>query len=200
MHRASVELITVIGAGVERYIADLAALRIAIFREYPYLYEGTLGYETDYLETYAASPDCVFVIARSEGRVVGVATGVPLIDEEHSFVEPLAAYGIAPASVFYYGESVLMPEFRSLGLELRFFDEREAYARRLGRFSRLAFCTVARAEDDPRRPADFRAQDRFWQRRGFRELPSLTTMYSWREIGEPVPTPKRMVFWLKELS
>ena len=35
------------------YMGDLAALRIEVFREFPYLYEGTLEYEQRYLKSYA---------------------------------------------------------------------------------------------------------------------------------------------------
>ena len=34
----------------------LAAQRIRVFREFPYLYDGDVGYEREYLATYVHSP------------------------------------------------------------------------------------------------------------------------------------------------
>ena len=34
------------GANIESVIDDLAGLRMAVFREFPYLYEGSLEYES----------------------------------------------------------------------------------------------------------------------------------------------------------
>src|SRR5690242_19351414 len=41
------------GAAIEGYLDVLAALRIRVFREYPYLYDGSLAYEQEYLASYA---------------------------------------------------------------------------------------------------------------------------------------------------
>ena len=40
---------------------DVAALRIAVFRDWPYLYDGTVEYERSYLESYRNSPAAVLV-------------------------------------------------------------------------------------------------------------------------------------------
>src|ERR1044071_5500516 len=66
------------GAAMERYLAALAALRIGVFREYPYLYEGSPAYEHEYLASYAGSPASLVVVACDGDRVVGAATALPL--------------------------------------------------------------------------------------------------------------------------
>lgn len=45
------------------HIADLARLRIEIFREFPYLYDGDRDYEQKYLATYLNCPQSVVVLA-----------------------------------------------------------------------------------------------------------------------------------------
>jgi hypothetical protein len=40
------------GADVGQVLDDLARLRIAVFRDWPYLYDGDLAYERRYLELY----------------------------------------------------------------------------------------------------------------------------------------------------
>jgi GNAT superfamily N-acetyltransferase len=200
MAQDALQVFTVTGAGIEPYIPDLARLRIEVFREYPYLYDGDLGYEARYLRTYSASPESLFVLVRDGDRVVGASTAVPMGHEEAAFQQPFVARGLDPAQVFYYGESVLSRGYRGRGLGGRFFDERERYARALGRFRHAVFCAVERAPGDPRRPAGYRPLDAFWQARGFRKIPDLTTTYAWKELGEDAASPKVMTFWRKELG
>jgi GNAT superfamily N-acetyltransferase len=196
---AALQVFTVTGAAIAPYLTDVARLRIEVFREYPYLYDGDLDYEARYLHTYAASPASLFVLVRDRDRIVGASTAVPMAHEEAAFRQPFADRGLDPAAIFYYGESVIARAHRGRGLGGRFFDEREAHARALG-FRHAVFCAVERPPDDPRRPADYRPLDPFWQRRGFRKMPELTTAYVWKELGEDAAAPKPMTFWRKELG
>jgi hypothetical protein len=68
---------TFTGAEVEPWLHAVAALRIAVFREWPYLYDGDLDYEARYLATYAASAASLFVLAFEHDKVVGASTGIP---------------------------------------------------------------------------------------------------------------------------
>ena len=43
------------GDALEAALDGVAALRIAVFRDWPYLYDGTLDYEREYLQTYRTS-------------------------------------------------------------------------------------------------------------------------------------------------
>lgn len=187
------------GAAVEPYLADLAALRIEVFREYPYLYRGELDYESRYLRSYAASPRSVVVIARDGAEVVGAATAMPLEQHSEAVAPVLAAAGIAPSDVYYFGESVLRASYRGQGIGHAFFDGREAAAREYG-FRIAAFCAVERAQNHPRKPADYAPHDAFWSKRGFSKRPDIVTEFAWRDLDDPRETNKRMVFWLKELS
>ena len=40
-------------------VPDLARLRIGVFREFPYLYDGSLDYERDYLADYASTEGAI---------------------------------------------------------------------------------------------------------------------------------------------
>jgi len=126
----AIEVISCAGEAVAPYVDDLARLRIAVFREYPYLYEGDAAYEQRYLTAYARSPRSVFVLALDGGKVVGASTGLPLSDDGEAFHQPFLERGIPLEEVFYFGESVLLREYRGQGIGHRFFDEREAHAAR----------------------------------------------------------------------
>ncbi|MCJ8052401.1 GNAT family N-acetyltransferase [Shinella curvata] len=185
------------GEAVTPYIADLAQLRTTVFRAFPYLYEGSEDYEASYLATYAQSPESLFVLALDGETIVGASTGVPMTDASDVFKVPFVAAGIDPEKVFYFGESVLLSTYRGRGLGVRFFEEREAYARRLGRFDWCAFCAVERPSDHPLRPADYAPLDEFWGKRGYAHRADLRTMLAWQDIGETDETEKPMSFWLK---
>ena len=52
------------GRDIEPHIDEVARLRIAVFRDFPYLYDGTVEYEADYLSTYVRSADSLCVLVR----------------------------------------------------------------------------------------------------------------------------------------
>ncbi|SFR41775.1 hypothetical protein SAMN05216203_0117 [Marinobacter daqiaonensis] len=60
----SVHITALSGQEVLPYLDDLARLRIEVFRAFPYLYDGDMGYERRYLATYADSPESFFVLAQ----------------------------------------------------------------------------------------------------------------------------------------
>lgn len=193
----SITIQTVSGEQVLPWLDAVAALRIEVFRDYPYLYDGELDYERRYLAAYAKSPGSLFVLALDGDRLVGASTGIPLADAETEFQAPFREQGIALDQVFYFGESVLQHAYRSHGIGHRFFDEREAFARQLGK-TITAFCAVERPDNHPLKPADYTPLDRFWQARGYTKQPAMCTLYHWQDINEPAATDKPMIFWFKE--
>jgi len=189
-----------VGDAIAPHVSALAELRIRVFREWPYLYDGDLHYEARYLETYSRSPESLFVLVLDGERVVGASTGLPMADETEEFKRPFLSQGYDPERIFYFGESVLLPEYRGRGLGVRFFTEREDYARGLKRFAHAAFCGVQRPLDHPRRPADYVPLDAFWTRRGYVKHPELETTYTWKDLDDTEQSPKPMTFWLKSLE
>ncbi|MDW8479158.1 MAG: GNAT family N-acetyltransferase [Xanthomonadales bacterium] len=187
------------GAAIRPWLNEVARLRIAVFREWPYLYDGDEGYEARYLEAYARSDDGVLVLVRAGGRVVGASTGLPLEDETEPFQAPFRAAGIPPGSVFYCGESVLDPRYRGRGIYRQLFAAREAHARALGRFEWIAFAAVERDPEDPRRPPDHRPLEPFWRRLGYEKRPELRMRLGWKEVSRPGEQENTLAFWLRRL-
>lgn len=185
------------GAAVTPYLGAVAALRSVVFRDWPYLYEGSAAYEAEYLATYARSPRSLFVLAFAGGTIVGASTAVPLADEVAAFQQPFVERGIAPGRVLYFGESVLLPGWRGRGLGHAFFDAREARARELG-LGTTAFCAVERDAHDPRRPAGHRDNDAFWRKRGYVRQDDMLCRLEWQEAGAPRPQMHTLRFWLRE--
>lgn len=194
--RDIVEILRLSGKLVEQYLEQVANLRIGVFREFPYLYDGSADYETDYLRVYAESPRSVFVLAIDDGKVVGASTGLPLTDADEAFQKPFVDAGIDPAAVYYFGESVLEKSYRGRGIGHRFFDEREAHAREHG-FTVTAFCAVERDADHPMKPEDYRSNDAFWIKRGYQKTPELAATLEWQQVDDAAEVLNTLIFWVK---
>ncbi len=187
------------GNEVAQYIPVVAQLRIKVFAEWPYLYDGNLEYEKNYLQTYSSSAGSVVVICKDNERVVGASTAIPLSHEEESFKEPMRAAGLNPDEIFYFGESVLLPEYRGQGVGVRFFEEREKHARTFSWCKAVCFCGVVRPSNHPRRPKDYVPLDAFWRKRGFAPLDGVFMTYTWKDHDEVKETKKSLQVWLKRL-
>jgi GNAT superfamily N-acetyltransferase len=185
------------GESLLPWLEGLGKLRIAVFHEYPYLYEGTLEYELDYLNTYVRSADSlVVIVADSEKKEVGATTCIPLRDEGPEFQAPFLKAGIPVDEVCYFGESILLPQYRGQGLGKEFFARRETHARNLG-FVYTAFCAVDRPENHPLKPLGYRPLNDFWLAQGYEKQPRMQATFVWKEIGEEVESPKTLTFWMK---
>ncbi len=181
------------------WIPELARLRIEVFRDFPYLYEGSLSYEKKYLQTYVESTQSVIVLALDGNKAVGASTGMPLSDETDEVIKPFKEAGFNIDEVFYFGESVLDNSYRGRGIGFRFFEEREAHAKELG-FKTASFCAIERREDHPLKPAGYKNLHGFWRNRGYEIRTDLKTEFSWQDIGEETESKKEMIFWLRNLE
>ncbi|MDO8882071.1 GNAT family N-acetyltransferase [Pseudotabrizicola sp.] len=186
------------GAELERHLDAVAGLRIAVFRDWPYLYDGSLAFERDYLQTYRESAQALLVGAFDGDRLVGASTSTPMEDHAAEFAAPLAGLGLPLTTILYGAESVVLPDYRGLGLGHRFFDLREDHARALGR-SHVAYCSVQRPEHHPARPTQYRTNDAFWLGRGYAPLPGVIAEFSWRDVGDADESKKPLQFWMREL-
>ena len=188
------------GNEIESVFDDLASLRIAVFRDYPYLYEGSVAYEKEYLSSYIKSDRSLLFAVYSDQKMVGATTCIPLPDETSAIRKPFEQEGYDINSIFYFGESILLPRFRGIGLGHRFFDEREQHARSFGTYKKACFFSVERGLNHPEKPIDYRPNDEFWRKRGYSKQPHLKSRMEWPDIGEVHDTPKTLVCWMRDLD
>ena len=193
-----IEIDVLTGQDITGHIPDLSRLRVEVFRDWPYLYDGDEASETEYLAGFAGCRDAVLVLARAGSRIVGASTGAALSDHHDQFGAPLAAAGIEVPATFYCAESVLLPDCRGQGLGHRFFDAREAHARARG-YRCACFCAVVRQQDHPARPEGARSLEPFWFSRGYEKLDGVIAHYPWKDIGESEETVKPMQFYMAKL-
>lgn len=186
------------GPDLEAALDGVAQLRITVFRDWPYLYDGSPEYEREYLATYRDNPGALLVGAFHDGQLIGASTSTPMEDHAPEFAAPFRDLGIAPEKILYGAESVLLRPYRGIGLGHRFIDLREAHARDLGR-THVAFCSVLRPDSHPARPAAARTNDAFWRGRGYQTLPDVVARFSWKDLGEAEETEKALQFWMRAL-
>lgn len=194
----AVTIETCSGPTARMYGDDLAKLRIAVFAEWPYLYEGNMEYERKYIRTFLKAKHSVLVLAKDGDRVIGASTGLPLLRETPNIRKPFQERGEDLKQIFYFSESVLLPEYRGQGIGLSFFQERENWARSHG-YATAVFCGVVRPLDHPLRPADYVPLDAFWRKRGFEKMENTQCFISWKDHNEEIESPKPLAFWRKRL-
>ena len=195
----TIEVVALSGSEFSAAIPELARLRIRIFREWPYLYDGDLVYEERYLRRFVEADRAFLAVARDGEAVVGAATAAPLSGEAEEFRLPFESAGYDVGSLFYFAESLLLPVYRGHGIGHRFFDLREEHARSFGQYSHSVFCAVQREGDHPQRPDGYHPLDAFWTKRGYAQLDGITTRFSWKDVGEAMETEKPMQFWMTRL-
>lgn len=185
------------GEALEHTLPALARLRIGVFSDFPYLYSGTESYEQKYLRAFSAARDAIIIAAEEDSEIIGCATGSAIDDHHAEFSAPLADAGYDLPTTFYFGESVLKPDYRGRGLGHAFFDAREEHARQRG-YARACFCAVDRPPDHPRRPDGYSPLDSFWQKRGYRKIPGITTNFTWPTEPRGPDLPHPMTYWMRQ--
>jgi GNAT superfamily N-acetyltransferase len=191
------EIHEIAGAELEPWLDALGGLRIRVFREFPYLYDGTPEYEREYLGIYQrCARSRIVLVTAADGGLVGATTCMPLADEAPEFRKPFLDAGRGVDDCLYFGESIVLPEWRGRGLGKEFFARRERHALRLG-LTRTAFCAVDRPDDHPLRPRGYRPLDGFWTSLGYAKQPDLQAVFAWKEITELTESTKTLTFWTK---
>lgn len=192
--------VTKVGSEILDIQFDFAQLRIEVFKDFPYLYEGSIEYELEYIKTYSNAPNA-FVFAIYDGnKMIGATTCVPMIHETPNVKACFEEAGIPINQVCYFGESILLKEYRGNGYGHLFFEEREKYALSLDdTITICTFCAVNRPENHPLKPADYRSNNAFWEKRGYTEHKELQCTMSWQDIDKPVEDEKTLTFWTKRI-
>ncbi|MBK5937289.1 MAG: GNAT family N-acetyltransferase [Halorhodospira halophila] len=187
------------GEEIGQRFEQIAALRLQVFREWPYLYDGSMEEERYFLRFYLDAPWALATVVVDGDEVVGLSTAMPLTDESPRIQKPFIDEGFDPGQVFYLAESILLPAYRGRGFYRHFFDVRERHARSCGDYQWATLCTVVRDPAHPLRPADYQPLDPVWRHFGYTPREELIAYYPWKQVDEPAETDKPLQFWIKQL-
>lgn len=183
-----------------QFINDVASLRITLFREYPYLYDGSLEYEQKYLNKFVNTPDSIICIAFEDDKVIGALTGLPLSYEDPSIRKPWSVSNIHLNNIFYFSEALLLPEYRGKGLGKKLINLAEMWVINSQKYVSITLATVIRENDHPMKPSNYESLDSLWQARGFQPTKNMICHIPWKEINENIETEKPMQFWHKSID
>jgi len=192
------EFIDVQGQDIEQYLGPMAFLRQRVFREYPYLYDGNIDDEKEYLSRYVNCPESLAILIVDDGNLVGMSSCLPLKYEDEKIKTDIAASSLNVETIGHFGESLLLESYRGHGFGKMFFMKRENHCKKVIKgCTHTAFCSVDREEFHPLKPQDFRSPEGLWQRMGYSKMESLKAHISWKDINKDEQSEKSLTFWLK---
>lgn len=175
------------------------SMRMAIFKEWPYLYVGDRKTEVEYITPYVKSSNSCLVIAKKEGKIVGLVTGLPLAEMDEYFTAPFTQASIPIQSIFYLGEILLLKEFRGARIGYQMYKSFEDRVREWPRFTDIAILRMQYSQNSPKKPKDYKPLDEFWKRLGYVENSNLFLNISYQEIGDETKTNHPFFYSLKSL-
>jgi len=148
------------------YLDHLAALRISIFREYPYLYDGDKEYEKHYLKKFSKAQDACIVLAIYEDKVVGALSGLALKAEDELIFK---AWESDPdfERIYYISEILIDRTYRKMKLGSLLFKEFNQWIE-TKKYTKIVFATVERPDDHPLKPDTYQSPDNFWHKNGYK--------------------------------
>jgi GNAT superfamily N-acetyltransferase len=194
-----IKIRTLTGAAIKTYIPSIVKVRGEVLKEYPYMRAGHAEEDTQYFKRLAQSKDSIAVLVFDGHKIIGVSTGMPLDEQIPHLQKTFLENDLQPSDYYYFGVCALLKPYRGRGIAHHFFDLREEHAKHLKRFNKICLSSVLRPKNHQKKPKDYISLDSFWKKRGYVERKDLMGQLSWREHDEKGPSPKPLVFWVKEI-
>ena len=192
------------GKEARQYFNDLASFRLEYFREYPYLYEGSLEYEKKYLESYFNNENSILLVALDNNKIIALSTAIPLLSEYNileGVKETFSNMCLKLEDFYYFGEIIVLPEYRKKGIASLLYNKQEEYAKTLG-YRGVCLLVVLREQDHVLKPIDYEDSDQIWIHLGYRKT-SAYSYFEWPTIqpcGGSQNMSNKMVWWTKMLD
>jgi hypothetical protein len=189
------------------FIADIGQLIIDVYKEWPYLYEGTTEEQTQYIQKrYIEKPNSMIITAFEHKKLVGLGMGVPLSEAPDHYLAPFRCDNrcleFPLEDVFYVGELIVKPEYRQQRIAKEICQMMGNHILNSHRYQAVAFCTVNRPSDfhlAHLKPENYFSPDSFWEELGFTKYENLTFTGVWRLVQESDESQHQMIYWVKKL-
>ena len=193
------------GIDILPFIEKTSEMRIRLFKEFPYLYQGSMDYEREYMKAYAKDPKSTIAIASCDKNIIGVSTGIPLVSES-SIVDGSAQLitqaGEAPEDYYYYGEILIEPEHRGNKISSKLYSAQNELVKKWG-YKKVCILTVVRQKNHPLKPKEYQSLDSMWTHFNYnRFIPPILVTYDWNTFqcsGEVRMQSNELEMWHKTL-
>jgi GNAT superfamily N-acetyltransferase len=200
MKNNSISYKSITGQQIKDWIIPLAELRIQIFKDWPYLYLGSLDYERNYLSRYAQAEKSFINMAFDGEKLIGATSCIWLPHESDTQIKKaFTDRNFDSNKIVYFGESIVFSEYRGLGIGSQFMQVRENFAKNICKADYTAFCSVVRPKDHPLKPSDYLTLDHFWSKRGFKKQDGMFCKMIWPDINDSGESEKTLQFWMKKI-
>jgi GNAT superfamily N-acetyltransferase len=187
------------GESIIPYVKDIADLSVRIYKEYPYLYEGTEEEYLPFIEHYTQFNEGIACILFDSAKPIGVAIGMPMNEMREKYKDPFvnARPQESCDEVFYLGEVLLLKAHRGQGLGKKMYLELERKIQENKIMKKVCFCKIDETKRDPLMPNGYKPLDGFWKKLGFHKCEDIRVTVYWCNVNEESESPHEMVYWLK---
>jgi hypothetical protein len=187
------------GQEAERYVDQIAAIRLNMFKSYPYLYKGTVEHEKEYLQVYFKSPHATILLAfDNQGNVIGMSSSIPLDDEAEEIKAPFIEKQLNCEDYLYIGEGLIDAEYQNKGLVRQAAQIHEEIAHSMG-YKYLVFMAVDRPENHPCKPDNYRSTDDLFKHFGYTKFDNMNVTLTWNQVDTNQEVTNTLSLWHKEL-
>lgn len=190
------------GPDLKNEIEHLAHQRLILFKEYPYLYHGTLEQEIEYCSWFCDLSTTALAIAYCDDKPVGLVSGTSFVDFSTHFIgsyDLFKSASLAPETFFYVAEVLIHPMHRDKQVATQLFALIETYAHEAG-YTNMCLVEESHAQH-PLKPLDYKSLDPFFTKLGYSKT-NLQITYSWSTIqidGSLQDEEHSMNYWIKNL-
>ncbi len=189
----------VTGKDIASLLPFISEQRLKVFREYPYLYEGSFECEKEYLEGYNRSPNSAIAVAYDDGLLIGFLTGMPLKFFEQN-EESFKRNGLDAELFYYFGEVIVLPQQHRKSICMKLFEALEEHVKKLG-YSNSSFLTIITQENNPMHPINCEPIDILCEL-GYSKS-TLTKTLDWLTVQANNSSQRQshtLVYWIKKLK
>lgn len=190
------------GREQQSIINFIAQQRIAGYREYPYLYEGTMAEEISYITWLVACPSSATAVAYYGSEPVGFVGGISVIDFDEHFkgsIEMFKQAHINPDKFYYLTDVIVTPEHRGHQLGIRLFKALEYYAKSLSYTH--SCCVTESHESHPLKPGNYKPIDTMLIQLKYQKT-LMAMRFSWvtrQKETESIIQEHTLTYWIKDL-
>ena len=191
------------GDDLKELIPEISKARLELFKEFPYLYEGTYEDELKYLNEFVNNPKSIILTVHKENKLIAFVTATAVesgFELTEAIKDLMQKQGLDTSKYFYISEMMVYPEFRSFELQNQLKKDIENYARE-NSYTMTCFLSVFRENNHPLRPQDYKEISRLWKFNKYRKT-NISVKFEWNTVqkdSEAKLMNNQLDLWEKEL-